>query len=281
GDCFQIFGALMSSSVKIVCLLTPEHADLIPALAETLELDVAGSAQLHSACNYTHFLYFDQGRLSLRENTAHAPAPTSVDFLDPGLNHRRETSGKSRGLGSAIGLKKLQQPLVLDATAGLGRDAFILASLGCRVKMLERSPLIHALLADGLQRARAESAAPLQDILERMSLQLGDARQWCRQVLQQGLPGPDVIYLDPMFPPRQKSARVKKDISMLQKLLGSDADFSDLLATALDLARYRVVVKRPGKKSRPAECQPDYQVPGSSCHFDVYLSRKCPLQKPA
>ena len=72
----------------------------------------------------------------------HRRLPTRVDFCDAALLYRKNTTGKQQGLAKAVGLNRHEPMQVLDATAGLGKDAFILASLGCRITLLEQSPLI-------------------------------------------------------------------------------------------------------------------------------------------
>jgi 16S rRNA (guanine1516-N2)-methyltransferase len=202
-------------------------------------------------------------------------APTRVDFLDASLLYRLRTSGRRQGLGQALGLHKLPAPRVVDATAGLGRDALLMAHLGCEVLMLERSPVVHALLEDGLQRA-CVAAAPelLQQAVARLQLQHAEAREWLAAAAQDSALQPDIVYLDPMFPPRNKSARVKKDIALLHELLGAESDFASLLQAARAAARLRVVVKRPGGKPDAALPTPSFIVPGKTAHFEVYVSSK-------
>jgi 16S rRNA (guanine1516-N2)-methyltransferase len=145
-------------------------------------------------------------------------------------------------IAKAVGIQSGVRPVVLDATAGLGRDAFLLAQLGCHVTLIERHPLIGALLADGMGRARLdEEVGP---IVQRMDLRLGNAIE----IIQEwsGEP-PQVIYLDPMFPHRDKRALVKKEMRVFRPLVGDDDDAALLLAAALALATHRVVVKRPRK----------------------------------
>lgn len=200
-------------------------------------------------------------------------APTRVDFQDPALLYRLKTGGKRQGLGRALGLASRPQPSVLDATAGLGRDALAMAALGCRVCMLERALPVFLLLQDGMERARSTGDEALAPVLARMELQHGEARDWCAQIATGALPKPDIVYLDPMFPPRSKSARVKKDMALLQSLLGSEEDFDGLLEAARAAAARRVVVKRPAGSKAPARYKPDFTVAGKTTSFDVYLSR--------
>jgi 16S rRNA (guanine1516-N2)-methyltransferase len=154
---------------------------------------------------------------------------------------------------------------VLDATAGLGRDAFVLASLGASVTLVERNPVVAALLFDGLRRAAANPQ--LAAVAARMQLQHCPA--W--QALATHAPV-DVVFLDPMFPAREKTAQVKKEMRAFHEVVGSDDDASSLLAPALQLAKKRVVVKRPGYAAFLAGQAPTMSVTGKNNRFDVYVN---------
>lgn len=189
-----------------------------------------------------------------------------VDFVSSAMTHRRYFGGGSgQMIAKAIGIRSGIRPTVLDATAGLGRDAFVLAQLGCSLRLVERHPLVAALLEDGLQRAAEDvEVAP---IVARMRLSADNAitlmRDWREAI-------PQVIYLDPMFPHRQKSALVKKEMRLLRPLAGDDEDAPALLAAALALASYRVVVKRPRQAPPITGQAPGYALNGQSCRFDIY-----------
>lgn len=203
------------------------------------------------------------GCLELHDRDNHFK-PLSVDFVEGKLNHRRIFPGKEL-IAKAVGLKKNYLPRVIDATAGLGRDAFILASLGCQVSLIERSTMIFQLLADGLQRA--EQAESTREIALRMSLYEGEARDFFSQIEA------DVIYCDPMYPERKKSALVKKEMRILQAINGADEDSAILLRAALAANVKRVVVKRPKGAENLAELVPNFSYNGKHTRFDVY----CPL----
>lgn len=191
-----------------------------------------------------------------------------VDFASDALTFRRlHGGGKKEAIAKAVGLKGQTSLTVLDATAGLGRDAFVLASLGCKVQLIERSPAVAALLADGLQRAtmNPELAGWLP---QRLSLQHGIAVDIMSQWM---VAKPDVVYLDPMFPHRKKSAAVKKEMRLFQQLLGPDEDADALLAPALALAVKRVVVKRPADAPYLANQKPQIEMQGKANRFDIYL----------
>lgn len=213
----------------------------------------------------------DQG-LGLRDPAGRAAA-TRVDFLAADLQYRLRTSGKRQGVGKAVGLDKVpagRRLQVVDATAGLGRDALVLAHLGCEVRMLEQSPVMHALLADGLERGVAEAGAEFVEVLQRLQLVHMDARSWLTTAGREQ--PPDVVYLDPMFPPRDKTAKVKKDMALLHRLLGSEEDPGSLLEAALAVARHRVVLKRPDGKLPPGLPAPTLWIGEQPAAFAVYVN---------
>jgi len=194
-----------------------------------------------------------------------------VDFVDGASAHRRKFGGgRGQDIAKAVGLKHGFTPNVLDATAGLGRDAFVLASLGCNVTLMERMPVVAALLEDGLTRAELNT-----DISELVSghMKLIHASSIENMTLAEQ---PDVIYLDPMYPHREKSAAVKKEMRVFQSLVGEDLDADSLLAPALKLAKYRVVVKRPSYAPPLADKKPSTSIKMKKNRFDVYVNQGIP-----
>ena len=195
-----------------------------------------------------------------------AAGPIRVDFVTGPVAHRRQFGGGSGQLiAKAVGIQPGIRPTVLDATAGLGRDAFVLAELGCTLTLIERQPIIAALLEDGMQRALG--VAEVRPIIARMHLLYGNAITL--MAAWQSEP-PQVIYLDPMFPHRDKSALVKKEMRLFRPLVGDDDDAPELLQAALALASHRVVVKRPRKAPAIVGDQPSYSLEGKSSRFDIY-----------
>lgn len=192
-------------------------------------------------------------------------ARVSAEFAGGTARHRRIYGGGEL-LGKAV--QCARQPWVWDATAGLGRDSFVLASLGAKVRAFERHAAVYALLADGLRRGLAcgETAA----VLQRIELCCADAAVSMRAVAAaEGRP--DVVYLDPMYPERRKSAAVKKEMAYFHALFEGDGqDDEALLAAALSVAEQRVVVKRPVNGLFLCGRKPDYQYEGKSTRFDVY-----------
>jgi 16S rRNA (guanine1516-N2)-methyltransferase len=206
------------------------------------------------------------GRLQLVFPDADAPGPVSVDF-GSGAMRRRRRGGHNEALGRAVGAGKFSNLIVVDATAGLGRDSFVLADLGCRVIMLERLSIVHALLEDGMARALASDDTWLCAVVGRMSLACVEAADWLADA---ATPAVDVVYLDPMFPARRKSARVKKEMWAFQQLIAEQPPLP-LLDLALSRAGRRVVVKRPARAPSLEERKPAFTLPGKTVRFDVYL----------
>lgn len=193
-----------------------------------------------------------------------------VDFVDGAVAHRRKFGGgRGQDIAKAVGLKHGFTPHVLDVTAGLGRDSFVLATLGCTVTMMERMPIVAALLENGLERAQLNTE--VGDIIQRMRLIHGSSID-NMSVEQQ----PDVIYLDPMFPHRENSAAVKKEMRIFQTLVGEDLDADALLAPALKLAKYRVVVKRPNYAPPLNNQKPSMSIKMKKNRFDVYVNQAIP-----
>ncbi|MEN8199600.1 MAG: class I SAM-dependent methyltransferase [Thermodesulfobacteriota bacterium] len=194
-----------------------------------------------------------------------------VDFLSDSLSYRRQKGGGiKQALARAVGIKPGVRPSILDATAGLGKDAFLLAALGCSVTMVERSPLLAALLEDGLQRASQEEE--LQGIVDRLSLIQGDSTE----IITKHRPPAETIYLDPMYPHSKKSALNRQEMRIIRKLVGDDQDAAGLLETALGHAKRRVVVKRPKGAPLLTDKSPSHVIKMKNSRYDVYMLSTSP-----
>jgi len=235
-------------------------------LARELELPLADDP---AGGGFSWLLRLTARGLELRQAETRSPGPVYVDFVSGRLAYRRRFGGGRRQpLARAVGLKGGVNPYLVDATAGLGRDAFVLACLGCRVHMVERSPIIAALLRDGLERAALDpEIGPL--IRARLRLSGADSRVFLAALADDERP--DVVYLDPMYPQRVKTAWVKKELRALRQLVGDNQDAPELLAAALAAARRRVVVKRPRRAPPLAGPPPGFPIEAENTRFDVYL----------
>ena len=206
------------------------------------------------------------GRLALKSPQGRE-TPLAVEFSGGKQGYRLAADRvRHERLVKALGGVPDQAKQVIDATGGLGRDALVMAQAGFQVDIVERSPIVHAMLADGLARLQREEPS----LAQRLTLYQGDSVDR----LQHCDSKPWAIYLDPMFPQRQKSAAVKKDLLWLQQLEAApSADGErDLLDAARTLADKRVVVKRPARAPALAGQAPSYSLDGKSVRFDVYLS---------
>ncbi|MEE9319451.1 MAG: class I SAM-dependent methyltransferase [Granulosicoccus sp.] len=242
-------------------------------LAQQLDLtlgSISESPENHKTTRW--ILETSQQGLSL-----HRPDGVNLraDFTDKQTTARQNESGRHKQpLARAIGIERLSVrlgriPLVIDATGGLGRDAWFIASLGCQVTILERHPVLHALLQDAHERALKTEIS--HNIATRLTLIHADASDWLKS---QSTPTADVIHLDPMYPDRRRRAASKKGAQFLHALAGSDIGNSHLLRNALARAGSRVVVKRPqgaplleGSEHWPGQRT---QVDSPNTRYDIY-----------
>ena len=219
-----------------------------------------------TSMNYS--LKMNNGQLGLVDQGNLDMAPVVIDFVSGKTAYRRKYGhAGGEAISKAVGIKKGHRPNVVDATAGWGRDAFVLATLGCRVHMIERSELIAKLLEDGLRRAKQDEKIG-KLMKDNLSLSFGESQQ---ELLHTPFE-PEVIYLDPMFPHKEKSALVKKDMQILQDIAEQDTDADALLHLALTIATNRVVVKRPSSADFLAEIKPQTSIKTKKHRFDIYLT---------
>jgi 16S rRNA (guanine1516-N2)-methyltransferase len=219
-------------------------------------------------------LVFTSQGLVLRLSSEPTWSDILVDFAASNLQYRQQHGGgRNEAISKAIGIKGKQSVNVLDCTAGMGTDSFIMACVGAQVTLLERSPIIGALLENALIRGAQTSDVECLKVCERMDLKQQDAIAYLNEN-KATAKQTDVAYLDPMFPHKKKSALVKKEMRAFQMLLGPDQDSELLLTGAINFAPKRIVVKRP--VSAPALDNQQGLMPsmaiGSKKHrFDVYL----------
>lgn len=189
-----------------------------------------------------------------------------VDFISGAVAHRlRFGGGRGQAIAKAMGFTKGKTPTIIDATAGLGRDAFLLASLGANVILIERSDHMHHLLQQGMAEATNEGGI-FAEIITRMTLLNGDAKDLLPTLTA------EAILVDPMHPPRKNSALVKKELRQVRDIVGTDPDAADLMRVALQHATKRVVLKQPAKAD-PMEGlpTPSHQILGKSTRYDVFM----------
>lgn len=274
----------MHQELSLAISINEQFKDRCQTLAKHLSLPLCSTAstdeRIKDCIEFDFILRYEAKKsystpvLSLDDTHGDIGGSINVDFVGGKMGHRRRYGGgRGQPLAKAIGLKGGANPMVVDATAGLGRDAFVLASLGAQVILLERSPVLSALLEDGLNRALADREVSTI-VHERMKLINTNAIEWLKEptIEQQ----PDVIYMDPMYPHRNKSALVKKEMRYLREIVGEDEDASLLLHAALSCAKHRVVVKRP--RTAPivsgtilSNRRPNTAVESKNTRYDIYV----------
>lgn len=195
-----------------------------------------------------------------------------VDFTSSkALKRINEPGILKQDICKAIGFNKSKDLTILDATAGLGRDSLIFASITTKsVTMLERNPTSFALLENGLARlAKVDDNSQLQEISKKLSLNNIDAAEFLASTTDNF----DVVYLDPMFSQegQKKSAKVKKEMAFFHQTVGNDEDSDKLIDLALNKANKRVVVKRYIKAPYLNDKKPSLEFKGKTNRFDVYI----------
>lgn len=238
-------------------------------LAKKLQVPCIGELSSSSS----PYLLFTEDRLELHlhldGSDSRRPSILSIDFVGgkAGYRHLRNCT-INQPLARAVGIKPGFRPTIFDATAGMGGDAFVLACLGCQVTMNERSPVIAALLQDALDRALVHPDTA-EICSSRLLLTTGEART---NLLLLAEP-PHTVYIDPMYPHRDKSALNSKEMRILRAMVGDDDDSPALLAEALRIAANRIVVKRPKGAAPLAGPAPTHEILMKNSRFDVYLTR--------
>ena len=188
-------------------------------------------------------------------------------FIEGPILHRlKYGKGRGQNLAKAVGMKFNKNRNIIDATAGLGYDSFILASLGAKVTLIERSQKIHELLQNGIDEG-ISFGGEIEKIINRMELLFGDSKDILPKLT------PEVIMIDTMYKDRKKTALVKNNMRLVRDIVGSDTDYIELLEVALNCAKNRVVLKQP----RYAEPIKDikkcsHQILGKTIRYDVFMT---------
>ena len=188
-------------------------------------------------------------------------------FIEGPILHRlKYGKGRGQNLAKAVGMKSNKNRTIIDATAGLGYDAFILASLGANVTLIERSKIMYNLLQEGISEAKS-FGGEISDIISRMNLIFGDSKFILPDLL------PEVILIDTMYKDRKKTALVKNDMRLVRDIVGSDSDYIQLIDVALNQASNRVVIKQPRYADQIDNIKPySHQILGKTIRYDVYMT---------
>ena len=160
-------------------------------------------------------------------------------FIEGPILHRLKYGrGRGQNLAKAVGMKFNKNRNIIDATAGLGYDSFILASIGAKVTLIERSQKMYELLQNGIDEGMS-FGGEIEKIINRMELVFGDSKDILPKLT------PEVIMIDTMYKDRKKTALVKNNMRLVREIVGPDSDYVELLKVALNSAKNRVVLKQP------------------------------------
>ena len=188
-------------------------------------------------------------------------------FIEGPILHRlKYGKGRGQNLAKAVGMKFNKNRNIIDATAGLGYDSFILASLGAKVTLIERSQKIHELLQNGIDEG-ISFGGEIEKIINRMELLFGDSKDILPKLT------PEVIMIDTMYKDRKKTALVKNNMRLVREIVGPDSDYIELLKVALNCAKNRVVLKQPRYAEPIKEIKKcSHQILGKTIRYDIFMT---------
>ena len=188
-------------------------------------------------------------------------------FIEGPILHRLKYGrGRGQNLAKAVGMKFNKNRNIIDATAGLGYDSFILASIGAKVTLIERSQKMYELLQNGIDEG-ISFGGEIEKIINRMELLFGDSKDILPKLT------PEVIMIDTMYKDRKKTALVKNNMRLVRDIVGPDSDYIDLLKVALNCATNRVVLKQPRYAEPIKEIRKcSHQILGKTIRYDVFMT---------
>ena len=190
-------------------------------------------------------------------------------FIEGPILHRlKYGKGRGQNLAKAVGMKSNKNRNIVDATAGLGYDAFILASIGAKVTLIERSDKMYEILQNGIDEGKS-FGGEIEKIINRMELLFGDSKDILPRL------SPEVIMIDTMYKDRKKTALVKNNMRLVRDIVGPDSDYIDLLKIALNCATNRVVLKQPRYAEPIKEIRKcSHQILGKTIRYDIFMTNK-------
>lgn len=240
--------------------------DLLKRLSETHGLPLASSPD----DEWDYFFQYRKGTLELCDNRPRRGStnPLSINFSSGASLYRYKFDRKiNQPVARAVGIKQGVRPKICDLTAGFGGDGFVLAGLGCVIVLVERSPIIWALLEDGLRRG-CEHHETGKFLKTNVRLVCSDAKNF----LENSDEAFDTLFLDPMYPKSGRSALTKIKMRILRELVGDDEDSAELLRCSLSYPqKKRVVVKRPIIAPFIKGFPPSFEIKGKKHRYDIYL----------
>lgn len=217
--------------------------------------------------NASFALIINNNILELYDRSKMCKINIKVDFLSKQNNYRCVNfKKKNEALYKALGIKANYFPSVVDATAGFGKDAFLISFWGCYVMMIERHPVVAALLKDGLQRAYENKNIGCW-LKKRLHFIFYDSFKMLEIPIFQ----PDIVYLDPMYPINKKKLLPKKNMQFLRKIIKNNSNYKELLNISRKFARKRIIVKRPIYAKPLSNEKFEFSIKNKNHRFDIYL----------
>jgi len=212
--------------------------------------------------------------LELCLNARTPPLKLVLDFNNQHFRFRKSHGGgKRQHIVRAMGLHKQPALRIIDATAGMGADSFVLACHSANMTLVEQHPILSLMLENAVTQAL--EIPELSEIASRMhvcsntnSIELLSAPDINKKY--------DVIYLDPMYPERnKKQAKAKKNMQIIQYLLADFENQDELLFnTALASGVKRIVVKRPIAADSLLQMKPHSVIESTNTRYDIYINKK-------
>ncbi len=203
-------------------------------------------------CENCDYLHFSEGKLQFHSSEL---GQMCFDFQDIYTYHKRQNYALSKEpLAKALAIKgPHEKRTIWDATCGTGKDSLLITFFGAQLTSFERNPSIYLLLKDALRRYPVN-----------FHLVFGDASKLPSPEIR-----PEIIYYDPMYPAKKKSALARKEMRIFKEVVGEDLDSQEFLAWAMKTATDRVVIKRP-LEALPVKENPSASYVGKSTRYDMY-----------
>ncbi|MGQ4002547.1 class I SAM-dependent methyltransferase [Francisellaceae bacterium CB300] len=223
--------------------------------------DIDGLAT-HTHTDEIKYLSIIDSKLTLLNNGYNL----TIDFNDKDIQSRIDPKSKKCSVVQAVEGRSKSKLKILDTTAGLGRDTFTLASRGHLITAIEKNPYIYLLLLDAIERAKKDPN--LVDVAKNITLLNADSSDYILSSLEVF----DCVYVDPMFPERKKSAKVKQNMQIMHEIAFNDENINTLLlenAFKKNIAK-KVIVKRPINAEYLSAKKPSAQIKGKTNRFDIY-----------
>lgn len=178
---------------------------------------------------------------------------------------RKNYSLAREPLAKALGLKRSVPSLVVDLTAGTGKDAVLICSFGAKVVAFERNATVFTLLAYEYQKLLRQR--PEHPLIERLSLNWGEFNA------ELAIDQVSAFYFDPMYEQlkKKRTAKPRKEMVAFENLIGADEDQMKFAQLMMQLSPRKLIIKRPLKAPVLLEKR-NVCFEGKTTRYDLYCS---------